>query len=433
MRICIISPRHISYNPRVVKEATALQAAGHAVVVVALSNHHKLAQHDARIMSACRWQLITYDYRRGGAGTLRWLWTALRKRAATWMCRLIPVQWLDARALGREFPELRRLALSVKADLYIAHHADALPAAAAAAARHGTDYAFDAEDFHTGMDGVPVPSVLWIEQPELKACVKHLLTWQDQRPGSWKTRLIWRIEARYLHGCRHITAASAGIAHAYQQRYQLAACPVVVLNTFPSLPEQALAGRGQSEDADQRIKLYWYSQVIGPGRGLEMAAEAMRILPGEFELHLRGELADEGYAANLKVLAGDTGSQKRVIFHKPCPPDDLITNAATYDIGLALETGAEINRLLCITNKILAYVAAGLQVVATSTPAQIALAGSFPDQIQLCALDDPADLAQAVLTLTPKLAGMRIATRNIPSMERPLDWADDEKRLVEIV
>ena len=47
LRFCLVSSNHVANNPRLVKEADALAAAGHAVRVVAANNHEALSRRDA--------------------------------------------------------------------------------------------------------------------------------------------------------------------------------------------------------------------------------------------------------------------------------------------------------------------------------------------------------------------------------------------------
>ena len=136
--------------------------------------------------------------------------------------------------------------MSVKADLYIAHYPAALPAAAKSAARHGARYAFDAEDFHLG------------DLPDLP---KH----EHER------RRLRAIEGAYLPRAAYVTAASPGIADAYVKGYGIKR-PAVVLNVFPlSRAPASTTPRGTVEPGPS---LYWFSQTIGPDRGLEAAVAA---------------------------------------------------------------------------------------------------------------------------------------------------------------
>ena len=193
MRVCIVTTQHVSYNPRVVKEADALTEAGHEVIVVGVTNNDLQHGFDLELMSSRPWRLATVDYRRGGPKrSLRWFWTGCRKeffeRVAS---RLTLAAGVAERAHGREYPELRRLACSHRADLYIAHHAQALGAAFHAAKCWGARFAFDAEDFHSGeyRSG---------EHPHRVAIVEYL-------------------ERKYLPRCNYVTAGSDQIAGALRR------------------------------------------------------------------------------------------------------------------------------------------------------------------------------------------------------------------------
>ena len=153
MKICIVSSKHVSYNPRVIKEADALSSAGHGVTVVTVCNNYAQAILDQGITTSRSWRLLTVKSRRQGGGGIehfRWLCFGIRQRLFSgYLTRLTLGNGVAERAQGREYPELLRLACSVMADLYIAHHAECLGAAYTAARRHNARFAFDAEDFHS--------------------------------------------------------------------------------------------------------------------------------------------------------------------------------------------------------------------------------------------------------------------------------------------
>ena len=80
-KICIISNQHISYNPRVLKEADALKEAGYNVRVITVCNNSEQHRFDQELMASRKWEIKTVNYRRGyGAETVRWFWTGFRKR-----------------------------------------------------------------------------------------------------------------------------------------------------------------------------------------------------------------------------------------------------------------------------------------------------------------------------------------------------------------
>lgn len=390
MKICIVSRAHISYNPRVVKEADALTEAGHTVTVVTVCNHREHALLDEGLMSSRQWQLLTVNYRRtGGRERLLWFYSALRQRFFRLLDAITHGCGIAERAQGREFPELKRLACSVRADLYVAHHVEALGAAWAGAQRHSGRFAFDAEDFHSGMYAAP-PQVETVG--ELDETVAKLLAAAEQVPPSREQQRVEYLERKYLPRCDYITAASDGIAIAYAFKYQLPR-PTTVLNVFPL--EELDASSLVTHHPSPPLRLYWYSQVIGPGRGLEEAVRALPLLDAPCELHLRGT-PQQDFVARLKEMAEEQEVGSRLYLHPPCPPEELVAEAARFDIGLALETGKEINNLLAVSNKLFTYLNAGLAVVASDTPGQAGIMQEIPETGVVCRMNDAQSLAAGI-------------------------------------
>ena len=80
-KICLVTSGHVTYCPRLVKEADALQAAGYEVRVVALNHEATKAELDDRLMSKRTWPLARIEVQRGGRGHGNWRWAALRPGA----------------------------------------------------------------------------------------------------------------------------------------------------------------------------------------------------------------------------------------------------------------------------------------------------------------------------------------------------------------
>jgi len=406
MNICIVTTRHISYNPRVLKEADALTEAGHTLTVVAINNHPAYHKEDWRLMASRSWQLLTVNYRRQGLReSLRWLWTGVRKKIYEQGSQLLGFNHgIAERAQGREYPELLRLACGQPADLYIAHHPEALGAAFHAAKKHGAKFAFDAEDFHSGelSEGVDPAKVKRIEYLELK----------------------------YLPQCDYVTAASECIAEALAEKYSISR-PETIENVFPL---DSFDSQKDTKHREHGISLYWYSQVIGPGRGLEEAVLALNKLHWPCELHLRGTMMP-GFGEKLQSLAQNEGSaNRRLFFHAPASPDDLVRLAAEHDIGLALETGENLNRMLCVTNKLFVYMLAGLGIVASDTPGQMRIMEQVPDAGVVCKRRDVDSLAAAIEQLISnpeKLAQAKKASRE--AAEKRFNWDAEKEKLVRVV
>src|SRR5262249_16563749 len=133
---------------------------------------------------------------------------------------------------------------------------------------------------------------------------------------------------------------------------------------------------------------YWFSQTIGPGRGLEDAVLALGRAGGRAELALRGR-PQTGYLESLEALARAQAPQIRLVHQTPAPPDAMIDLARGYDVGLALEQMTPRNRQLCVTNKAFTYIMAGVAVAISDTPGQHALG---TDLAKGAALVPPGDI-----------------------------------------
>jgi glycosyltransferase involved in cell wall biosynthesis len=179
--------------------------------------------------------------------------------------------------------------------------------------------------------------------------------------------LVERFEREYLPGCLYVTAASPGIAEAHSRKYGIP-LPTTILNVFP-LSERPQEFR--PTQLDGTLRLYWFSQTIGEGRGLEDVIRAMGRLKGcNIELHLRGRWAAR-YEERLRSLARIVGiAASQICWHAPAPQGEMVRLAAVHDVGLATELRDTENHDLCIANKLFNYLLAGNAVIATATTGQ---------------------------------------------------------------
>jgi glycosyltransferase involved in cell wall biosynthesis len=337
-RVCLVTTGQPACNPRLVKEADALAEAGFDVHVVAAYSADWATDADRDLVKSRRWSQTFVDWRFTSAPWMYWT-SRIRHRAACLAAPWIQTTRAADAAVSRITPELRRAASRVDADLYIAHNLGALPAAWSAATRHGARLGFDAEDCHVGQ-----------------------LVQDDRMRG-----VVERVEQRYLPDCDYVTASSPQIADAYRDAYGIPT-PRCVLNVFPKTQRPA-APRPRPQSLP--LTLYWFSQTIGPGRGLEDVVRAMgRTQADGTVLHVRGFWAAD-YERQLRQVAAESGvTDERIVSHPVAAPDEMVRRCATYDIGLALEVGGTRNSDLALGNKLFTYLLGGQAILATRTTAQ---------------------------------------------------------------
>lgn len=372
-RICLVSSGPLGSNPRLVKEADVLVQAGAIVHVVSLNpvGLPQVEDRDQFILARSGWSCT----RVGEGGLLVRCITGAFNRA----CRVL-VKWgiqnnpVLLVAHSRMSGHLRRAACATPADLYIAHNLAALPAAHAAASAHCAKLGFDAEDFHSG---------------ELQPTSENATTLMLNR----------RIELRYLASCNYVTAASPGIAEAYAQAYGIPK-PSTVLNVFPKAEAPHFPTlRGTESESPS---LYWFSQTVGPNRGLEETLEAMALSRSRPTLFLQGT-ATPVYVQHLRAVATRLGLENSLRFIPPALPGDLVRLTAAYDVGLATEPCSPVNRDMCLSNKVFTYLLAGIPVLASNTTGQSRLARELTGAMFVVSIENSRVFADAIddLLLAP--------------------------------
>jgi glycosyltransferase involved in cell wall biosynthesis len=331
--VCLITNGHISSNPRLIKEAIAFSDTGIKVALVSTQYVPYLVDYDSQILN---------DHP-------NWDHQSLNRFGQTFTSKfhLLKSRFLklsgnpDTRINNFFFWQLKK-AVQYKADLYIAHNLGALPVAVLAAKKTNVKCGFDAEDFHRneGSDDA----------------------------GSYEVRLKTLIEEKYIPQLDHMTAASPLIAEKYSSIFKREVN--TILNVFPKTHQPKI-----NNNTTEPLKLFWFSQTVGPNRGLESVVEGMVKSGLHIEMHLLGKASDD-YDQLLNGLIKNTLCSLH--FHKPIFPDEIFSLAAQFDIGVASETHIPLNRNICLTNKIFTYVQCGLAVIASDTDAQKDFINEYP-------------------------------------------------------
>ena len=358
--VCLVGAAHPSYNPRLVREADALARAGHDVRVVAPSFNPALVEKDRALMANRPWRLERVDFLPQN-GRLRSLWIRGRRKLAQEIAHGFVTAAVAEHSYTPALVEMRKLAACEPADWFIAHTQAALPVAAAAAARWNARLGFDCED---------------------------LLAHAPGEPGA----VLGRIEAEYLPRCTYVSAASPLMAEQLAHDHHIPP-PVILYNVFPLMLAQGMFPPAE-RPAAAVLRLHWFGQTIGPGRGLEDAVAALTHLPSDVELHLRGN-PSEGYREKLERLAGN--ACERLFFLPPLEHDEVIRGMAPFDAGLALERPDNGNYSRTVTNKLFSYLLAGLAIAASDTPGQREVMSQIPSAGVLYPAGDSRALAASLL------------------------------------
>jgi glycosyltransferase involved in cell wall biosynthesis len=378
-RIVILSGSSLSHNPRVLKAAGTLARAGHEVTVLGAWVDADLKAQDGRLLQNTPFRFVpVLDTTRSGWHVAGQALRRVRRRAAH----------LVHRATGRESPGqlgyavalLLARASAIEADLYIAHSEQGLHAAWQLM-QQGRRVGVDMED--------------WFSEDLLPRARRG-------RPLKLLRFLEGELLRRGAYASCPSRAMSAALAGAYGGQ-----APIVIYNAFPCADRQAFDGRRCDRRDAALPSIFWYSQTLGPGRGVEDLVAALPLLESRAEVHLRGRAA-AGFEAWVRSRLPDAW-QQRVFVHPLVANDELASRIAEHDVGFAGERPDCRSRDLTVTNKMLHYLLGGLAVVASDTAGQREVAVRTPSAVSLYEAGNPRSLAQALAPLLESPARLRRA------------------------
>lgn len=365
-RIAIISGHHVCNNPRVLKEADALAAAGYEVVVLGIRRDAELSRRDAELMRSRAWRYEpALDFMsRGFAGVWQRWSSRAASRAAAWAFRWFGLE--SPRQLGCAAARLWKRARALRADLYIAHLEQGMWAAERLLDQ-GCRVGADIEDWYS--EDLPAAS-------------------RARRPQ----RLLRRLEARLLHDSAYTTCTSQAMSQALASAYGCRP-PAVVYNVFPVAERRLLDGKHLDRIDLETPSIYWFSQTLGVDRGLQDLIAALPLLCRPAQLHLRGGCADRE-----RWVRDHVPEQYRswVRVHAPVANDLLLSRIVEHDIGFAGEQPFCLNKDLTASNKVFHYVLGGLAVAASDTQGQREALAQMPGAGKLYTPGDPTSLAGAL-------------------------------------
>jgi glycosyltransferase involved in cell wall biosynthesis len=399
--IIILTGHHLCHNPRVLKEATSLAQAGFDVEILGAWTDTSLKARDQDLLSRASFRFTPVLDLPGAQ--LQRLMRRMQNKAGQLAYRFgnVPNRW----QLGAVVGALGRTARQRDADLFIAHSEAALAVA---------------HDLLHGSRRVGLDMEDWFSEDLLPEA-------RRQRP----IRLLRDLERDLLCRGVHATCPSHAMSDALKDTYGCSR-PTVTYNAFP-LADRKNIDRLRKDRRDPRIpSVHWFSQTLGPGRGLEDLLASLPHLNHDVEIHLRGNRA-AGFDSWLSERLPD-GWRQRIVFHDLVSNDELLSRISEHDIGFAGEMKYCRSRDLTVTNKILQYLLAGLAVIASDTTGQREVAEKAHGGVLLYPSGDAAALAAQLNALLASPDQLRQSkTVALKAAEQTFCWERQEKALVDAV
>jgi glycosyltransferase involved in cell wall biosynthesis len=391
---------HLCHNPRAMKEATALAKAGYDVQILGGWIDPLLKKRDQALMTSLPFRYLpVIDITANKTSRIA---TRIKGKLARIAHR---IGHENVWQLGHASTALRRSAFRQQAELYIAHSEQAM-SVAVDLLRAGRRAGVDMED--------------WFSEDLLPNSRRH-------RP----LHLLRSLENELLTSGVYASCPSHCMSEAVAQEYRCAP-PVVIYNAFHWSERKSIDGTLKDRKNQQVPSIHWFSQALGPGRGLEDLLAALPLVQNLAEIHLRGTPAasfEQWVLGRIPEVWRD-----RIFLHDLVSNEELPSRIAEHDIGFAGEMTYCRSRDLTVTNKILQYLLAGLAVIASDTTGQREVAERAPDAVLLYPSGDAPALAARIDTLLgrPEILQRRKAAA-LRAAEKLFCWERQEGVLLEAV
>lgn len=338
MKVLFLTTHNLATNPRLVKEIRIAIDAGLKIELICFEFNNWSKQINEALKHDLR-NVTIISIPAGRTPFFRWFVSVAEEKTYRIFSRIIslPLPFLAQAVSRRNSLLIDAIKQATKPQLVIGHNPGALWATIAAGRKFNCKIGFDVEDYHPG-EGHHV-----YHQKLSKTLMKKCLPLFSY--VSFASPLIKK-------------EVSETVVKEGKNWFS-------VMNFFPSnefVEPAAIAGK---------VKLVWFSQNISHDRGLELVIPFIKTST-ELELHLFGNMNNQFFEQHLKDV-------DNIKIHAPLPQLALHRQLANFDIGLALEPAKDRNNELAVSNKLLAYLQAGLFVLATNTDAQQYMMNTWPE------------------------------------------------------
>jgi hypothetical protein len=340
--ILFLTSNNLSTNPRCLKEIRLALKNGYKVTLLAFQFKNWSAESENELrqdLPGVSFHYIPVDQ----TNLAEWFISGCITIMSRLLCRLS----MNSTAMNSyAFDRRSYLALAflrknkIIANLIIAHNPGMFYPAMKYASEMQLPYAIDMEDYHPGEKTTP-----------------------------FRQQLVTQLTKTTVPAAKYVSHASTLIKkYTEELTGRKNELDVTVHNSFPE---------GDFEGAvkvnEEKPQLIWFSQHINYNRGLERYLPYFDQFSSFIRITLIGASCHEFYA---KELAHRT----YIEVMNPMKPEELNRRVCYFDIGLALEdVHADLNRNICLTNKILTYYQAGLYILATKTEAQQQFIAQHPE------------------------------------------------------
>lgn len=340
--ILFITSTNLASNPRCRKEVELALTNGYKVSVIAFQMSNWTWEKELQIREKLP-EVTFYYLPADRSSKAKWLTSVFFEKACIWLNKA-GVRTIRTLGIGvnRRSVLIEQLLKSkqITPDLAVAHNPGAFWPAMYLAKKN-IPVGVDVEDYHPGEVSDPVLSEM------------HKLLLQKTLP-----------KASYVSfASQPIMAETVSLLTPIANNKHFVVNNLFDRNDFPH-PQNYLN--------EGPLRIVWFSQNIDAGRGLEQILPILDAFQDRVKVTLIGN-AKTAFCESFVV------PRKHIELMPSMSQEELHRKIGSYDIGLAIEPGRDLNNRLALSNKLCTYFQSGLYAFATNTVGQSTFLESFPD------------------------------------------------------
>lgn len=333
IKVLIISPSEICYNPRLIKAAQCFFNNGYEVTVWNAVTGLASLDLSKKFNSEQQWQIIDFDIsKRNFLSKFNWLKVAILQFFAKKYFAVF-----NKTNFGFYYVRNKAYAgfnINFIPDIIYINVVDTLPLAVKIAKKNKTKLIYDSQEFFIG---------------QFKTASKQILNW------------VQIAEKKHINDCYLILTTTNVMKDKIASLYKPKA-PIYRVRNLPfayQLPKKA---------QNKTLQLIWHGFAIYyNSRGINILLHAIVNCKTDVKLNLQGKISVTE-KNTIEAFLIKNNALNKVNFIDPASPDKIVESLIGYDIGLIGELPLDENQLLTSSNKLFDYLHAGLAVISSDMP-----------------------------------------------------------------
>jgi len=342
LKILILAPNEICYNPRLLKAADYFLDKGCEVTVFnPITGIAKPEVYQHAVLGK-KWNLIEYDISKRNLFSLtNWIYASVVNKIISFLWKKF------GSTIGFKYYLNKGLIGAGKKpagdfDFMLINLVDNLPFASMLKQKNGAKLIYDSQEYFKG---------------QYAKYSKPLRDW------------VVRAESLNIGSVDILIATTTVMLNQLISDYQLKGPSLRVRNLPSGRMLVKPPNTNQNKDTAEPVRLIWHGMTIyfNNTRGVHILLKAVALCKSNVHLVLQGLITEEqlkifeSYKSELKL-------QGKVSILPPADPYSIVHSLSKYDIGLIGELAQEDNQMLTSSNKLFDFLNAGLTVIASEMP-----------------------------------------------------------------